>query len=73
MDNIINYFETLNPILGAFYATFFTFFVTALGASSALFFKKMHRGVLDGLLGFSGGVMIAASFWSLLAPSIEMS
>ena len=73
MENIIKLFENINPILGAFYATMFTFIVTSLGASFALFFKKMHRGVLDGLLGFSGGVMIAASFWSLLAPSIEMS
>ena len=73
MKEIIQLFENMDPILGAFIATMFTFLVTALGASSSLFFKTIHRGVLDGLLGFSGGVMIAASFWSLLAPSIEMS
>jgi len=48
-------------------------FLTALGASLVFFFKKMNRAVLDGMLGFTGGVMIAASFWSLLNPAIEMS
>ena len=60
-------------VLGAFYATLFTWGLTALGASTVFFFKKMNRVVLDGMLGFTGGVMVAASFWSLLAPGIEMS
>ena len=47
--------------------------MTALGASLVFFIKKLNRMVLDGLLGFTGGVMVAASFWSLLAPGIEMS
>ncbi|MFN7331393.1 MAG: ZIP family metal transporter, partial [Flavobacterium sp.] len=47
--------------------------LTALGASFVFFFKTMNRVVLDGMLGFTGGVMVAASFWSLLAPAIEMS
>jgi ZIP family zinc transporter len=47
--------------------------LTALGASLVFFFKSMNRAVLDGMLGFTGGVMVAASFWSLLAPAIEMS
>jgi ZIP family zinc transporter len=54
-------------------ATCFTWFVTALGASVVFFFKTIDRKVLDGMLGFAAGVMIAASFWSLLAPAIEMA
>ena len=73
LNNIIAYLEGINPILAAFYATLFTWGVTALGASLVFFFKKMNRAVFDGMLGFTGGVMVAASFWSLLAPGIEMS
>jgi ZIP family zinc transporter len=72
-ESIIAYFETMNPVLAALYATLFTWFLTALGASFVFFFKNMNRVVLDGMLGFTGGVMIAASFWSLLSPAIEMS
>jgi ZIP family zinc transporter len=72
-ETIIDYFESINPVLAAFYATMFTWFLTALGASFVFFFKNMNRVVLDGMLGFTGGVMVAASFWSLLAPAIEMS
>src|SRR5690606_13840368 len=53
--------------------TLFTWGLTALGASVVFFFKQMNRTVLDGMLGFTGGVMVAASYWSLLAPAIEMS
>ena len=73
MNNIIIFFENLNPITGAFYATIFTWLMTALGASLVFFVTNLNRMVLDGLLGFTGGVMVAASFWSLLAPGIEMS
>ena len=59
--------------MAAFYATLFTWGLTALGASLVFFVKSMNRALLDGLLGFTGGVMVAASFWSLLAPGIEMS
>lgn len=72
-DNLINYFESISPILAALYATLFTWGLTALGASFVFFFKNMNRVLLDGMLGFTGGVMIAASYWSLLAPAIEMS
>ena len=72
-QSIIDYFGSINPILAAFYATLFTWFLTALGASFVFLFKNMNRIVLDGMLGFTGGVMIAASFWSLLAPAIAMS
>jgi ZIP family zinc transporter len=70
---VIDYFESINPILAALYATLFTWLLTAFGASFVFFFKNMNRVVLDGMLGFTGGVMIAASFWSLLSPAIEMS
>ena len=73
MNSIIDYFESIDPVLAAFYATIFTWFLTACGAGLVFFFKTMHRGVLDAMLGFTGGVMVAASFWSLLNPAIEMS
>ncbi len=73
MEQIINYFESINPILAAFYATLFTWALTALGAALVFLFKGMNRALFDGMLGFTGGVMVAASFWSLLAPGIEMS
>ncbi len=73
LDEIIQYFESIDPVLAAFYASLFTWILTALGASLVFFLKKMNRGLLDGMLGFTGGVMVAASFWSLLAPGIEMS
>ena len=73
MNELIDYFEKLSPVTGAFYATLFTWGVTALGASLVFFFKGMNRKVFDAMLGFTGGVMVAASFWSLLAPGIEMS
>ena len=72
-EQVINFFESIDPILAALIATLFTWFVTALGASFVFFFKGMNRTLFDGMLGFTGGVMVAASFWSLLAPAIEMS
>ena len=72
-DDLIKYLEGIDPILAAFYATMFTWLITAAGASLVFFFKTMNRAVLDGMLGFTGGVMVAASYWSLLAPAIEMS
>ena len=72
-EQIIDFFESIDPILAALIATLFTWFVTALGASFVFFFKGMNRTLFDGMLGFTGGVMVAASFWSLLAPAIEMS
>lgn len=73
MDDILRFFQNTGPIVGALVATTFTWFVTALGASLVFFFRNMSRQWLDGMLGFTGGVMIAASYWSLLAPSITMS
>lgn len=72
-DLLIAWLESIGPVKAAFCATFFTWFLTAAGASLVVFFKSMHRKWFDGMLGFTGGVMVAASFWSLLSPSIEMS
>ena len=65
--------STISPILLSFIATMFTWFVTALGASIVFFFKKVNKTILDCMLSIAAGVMTAASFWSLLAPSIEMA
>lgn len=73
LQAIVQWFENMSPVLAAFYATVFTWAMTALGASFVFLFKTIRRDVLDGMLGFTGGVMVAASFWSLLAPAIEMS
>jgi ZIP family zinc transporter len=73
MQQIEQFFTEIGPIGSALLATTFTWLVTAAGASLVFFFKGMNRGVLDPMLGFTGGVMVAASFWSLLNPSIEMS
>lgn len=70
---MLDYFLTLSPILQAFTATLFTWAATALGAALVIFTKKVSKKMLDTMLGFAGGVMIAASFWSLLTPAIEMS
>lgn len=69
MDFLLNY----PPILLAFFAGVFTWAVTALGAGMVFFFKEINIKVLNGMLGFASGVMIAASFWSLLAPAIAMA
>ncbi|MDR9502060.1 MAG: ZIP family metal transporter [Desulfurivibrionaceae bacterium] len=69
---MLTWFTTLSPIWQALIATCFTWLFTALGASVVFFFKEINRKVLDAMLGFAAGVMIAASFWSLLAPAIVM-
>ncbi len=67
------FFQELHPVIQALLATCFTWAVTALGAATVFMAKNISRRVLDTMLGFAGGVMIAASYWSLLAPAIEMS
>lgn len=69
----MDWFNNQSPIFQALLATLFTWGVTALGAALVFFFKNLNRKVLDSMLGFAAGVMIAASFWSLLSPAIEMS
>ena len=70
---MVDWFTGLNPVMQALVATLFTWFITALGAALVFFFKTINRKVLDCMLGFAAGVMIAASYWSLLAPAIEMA
>jgi ZIP family zinc transporter len=68
----MKFFLQVNPVLQGLVATIFTWAITALGASLVFFFKKVNKKFLNSMLGFSAGVMIAASFWSLLMPSIEL-
>ena len=63
----------LNPILQALIATIFTWFLTTIGAASVFLTKEVNRKVLDGMLGFAAGVMLAASFFSLLLPALDLS
>ncbi len=73
MNEMINYFLSLHPVVQALLATTFTWLMTAAGAALVFPFKTMPRKMLDTMLGFTGGVMVAASYWSLLSPAIEMS
>lgn len=72
-DSILNYLSSIPAPLAALYATTFTWLVTALGASFVFFFKTINKTVMDGMLGFTGGVMVAASVWSLLIPAMNMT
>jgi ZIP family zinc transporter len=65
--------EYLNPVLLALLATLFTWALTAMGAAMVFFFKSINKKILNSMLGFAAGIMIAASFWSLLKPAIEMA
>ena len=66
-------FIDLNPIIQALLATAFTWFVTAVGASLVFLLKDINRKFFDGMLRFAAGVLLAASYWSLLSPSLELS
>lgn len=70
---MIEFLQQFPPVIQALFGTLFTWFMTLLGAGVVFFFKKINRKVLDGMLGFASGVMIAASFFSLIAPAIEMA
>ena len=70
---MIDFLQGIHPVLQALLATFFTWFVTLLGAAVALIGRELSRKLLDAMLGFAAGVMIAASYWSLLAPALEMA
>ena len=70
---MIDYLKDLHPVTQALVATCFTWLLTALGAALVFTARDFSRKTLDFMLGFAGGVMIAASFWSLLAPAIAMS
>jgi ZIP family zinc transporter len=67
------WFLSLHPVVQALLAGLFTWGITAVGAATVFFTRRVNRKLLDSMLGFSGGVMLAASYWSLLAPAIEMS
>lgn len=66
-------FVEAHPVWQAFLATTFTWFLTACGAAMVFFTREFNQRLLDAMLGFAAGVMIAASFWSLLVPAIQMS
>lgn len=70
---MISFFANLNPIIQALLATIFTWFITLLGAVLVFFFKGVNKNVMDGMLGFAAGIMIAAAFFSLLSPAIDMA
>ncbi len=70
---MVDWFRGLHPIIQALIATCFTWFMTAAGAGGVFLGKELSRKTLDAMLGFAAGVMIAASYWSLLAPAIAMS
>ncbi|WP_022835322.1 ZIP family metal transporter [Salisaeta longa] len=73
MDLFAPWFQGLSPITQSLIAGCFTWTVTALGAAAVFVTRTVNQRLLDAMMGFAGGVMIAASFWSLLAPAIEMA
>ncbi len=70
---MIDWFTQLHPVTQALLAGLFTRGITAAGAAIVFFVRTLKRSVLDAMLGFAAGVMIAASYWSLLSPAIEMA
>ncbi|ADE36181.1 zinc/iron permease [Methanohalophilus mahii DSM 5219] len=70
---MVDFLQDLSPVVQALLAGLFTWSFTALGAASVFLTKEINRKFLDTMLGFAAGVMIAASYWSLLSPAIEMS
>jgi len=70
---IVEFLEQFSPVVQAFWATLFTWGVTAAGAALVFFTRAVNQKLMDSMMGFAAGVMIAASFWSLLAPGIEMA
>ena len=70
---MVSFFYNLSPIIQALIGTLFTWGLTALGASLVFFFKTINKKMLNAMLGFAAGVMVAASFWSLLNPAIILS
>jgi Predicted divalent heavy-metal cations transporter len=70
---MVGFLQQFHPVVQALLAGLFTWGLTALGAAMVFMTKEIDRKILDTMLGFAAGVMIAASYWSLLAPAIEMS
>ena len=73
MERLYEMLMGLDPVIAALAATTFTWLMTAAGASLVFFFRTLHRKVLDGMLGFTGGVMVAASCFGLLIPAMDMT
>ncbi|MEZ5360225.1 MAG: ZIP family metal transporter [Candidatus Zixiibacteriota bacterium] len=71
--DLLGSFSGFHPVIQALFGTLFTWFMTAAGAAGVFLAKEPKQKTMDILLGFASGVMIAASYWSLLAPAIEMS
>lgn len=70
---MVTFLEQFSPLVQTLFGTGFTWGMTALGAAVIIFGRRLNRKILDWMLGFAGGVMIAASYWSLLAPALEMA
>lgn len=70
---MISYFVHLNPVYQALLAGLFTFFITLLGSSLVFFFKSVHKFIMDIFLSLSAGIMLSASYFSLLNPAIEIA
>ena len=70
---MINWYINLNYPWQALIATMFTWAITSLGSAVVFFFKKVNKNTMDAMLALSAGVMLAATFWSLLSPAIEMA
>lgn len=70
---MIDFIQQFSPVMQAFWATLFTWGITAAGAALVFITSSVNQKIMDSMLGFAAGVMIAASFWSLLAPGIEMA
>ena len=69
----MNYLYSLNPLLQTIIATLFTFTITSLGSALVFFFKKINQNILKSMLALSAGIMLSASFFSLINPAIEQS
>ena len=72
-NHLLGFMQQFHPVTQALFATLFTCFVTGAGAALVFFAKDFNQKIMDGMLGMAAGVMIAASYWSLLAPAIELS
>lgn len=70
---MINWYVNLNYPIQALIASLFTWCITSLGAAVVFLFKKVNKNTMDAMLGLSAGVMLAATFWSLLSPALEMA
>ena len=70
---MIDFFYSLNPVIQALIATILTWFITLLGSLLVFFFKSFNKNIMDGMLGFAAGIMISASFFSLISPAITMA